>query len=495
MTAMRHWLSKRADFSPNTEAVVLTNGDTFTFKQLEIHAKSMAANLRRQGIHPNSHVGVLANNSYPFLVLIHALNYLGAVSFLINTRLTSQEICFQLEDGEVEWLLYSEGYSNVVSELNITGLTSIKLNHLLMEESEPVKLDEEVDLSQLSHILYTSGTTGKPKGVQLTYGNHWWSAINSALNLGLNQHDRWLLSVPMFHVSGLSIIYRSVIYGMPIHLHETFDVEAIHKDIMYNEITIVSVVSVMLEQLLEQLGDNFYPNTFRCMLLGGGPASKPLLEKCRAKEVPVYQTYGMTETASQFCTLDENNAFNKLGSAGKPLFSNRLKIMSHHGEEAGVHEVGEIVVKGPTVTKGYYNRPEENKRTINDGWLKTGDLGYLDEDHFLYVVDRRKDLIISGGENIYPAEIEGILKSHPQIKDAGVVGKEDDRWGQVPVAFIVVKDRSIDNDEFEQFCHQHLAKYKIPKDWHVVKELPRNAAKKLLRHRLAEQVNQKEGET
>jgi o-succinylbenzoate---CoA ligase len=215
------------------------------------------------------------------------------------------------------------------------------------------------------------------------------------------------------------------------------------------------------------------------MLLGGGPAALPLLEECVQKEIPVFQTYGMTETSSQIVTLSPEDSLRKLGSAGKPLFPSQLKILSDEKKEAAVNETGEIIVKGPNVTSGYLNRDKNS----NDGWLYTGDIGYLDEEGFLFVLDRRSDLIISGGENIYPAEIEGVLASHPAIWDAGVIGSQDHKWGQVPVAFIV-KHSEVSEAEIMTFCLERLAKYKIPKKIYFIDKIPRNASKKILRREL-----------
>jgi o-succinylbenzoate---CoA ligase len=220
------------------------------------------------------------------------------------------------------------------------------------------------------------------------------------------------------------------------------------------------------------------------MLLGGGPASRDLLEKCVAKGMPVYQSYGMTETSSQIVTLAPEYSFSKLGSAGKPLFPSQLRIMEGD-READKGKPGEIAVKGPNVTPGYLNREAETAKAMKDGWFYTGDIGRLDEDGFLYVLDRRSDLIISGGENIYPAEIEGVLASHPAVADAGVIGVKDPQWGEVPAAFIqTAGETGLHADEIEEFCRGKLAKYKVPKTYYFVDEIPRNASRKILRREL-----------
>src|SRR5699024_9822416 len=282
-------------------------------------------------------------------------------------------------------------------------------------------------------IIYTSGTTGFPKGVVHTYGNHWWSAAGSMLNLGLSKQDKWLAAVPMFHVSGLSILLRRVIYGIPVYMLENYDKQQFHEALMNKGVTVASVVTMMVQALMYQLNDDRYPDTLRCLRLGGGPAPESLLEKAKARQMPVFQSYGMTETSSQIVILSPVKALEKIGSSGKPLFPAQLKINAPDGQ------VGEIYVKGPMVTKGYFNNEQATNKALIDGWLATGDLGYTDREGFLYVVDRRKDLIISGGENIYPTEVENVLSSMEGVQEVGVVGKADDKWGQVPVAFAVTE--------------------------------------------------------
>ena len=299
-------------------------------------------------------------------------------------------------------------------------------------------------------------------------------------------HDKWLCTVPIFHISGYSILMRSQIYGMPVILHSSFEGKKVVEDIRHYQITIMSVVSTMLRRVLDELGSGKLPDSFRCMLLGGGPAPLPLLEACLDKEIPVFQTYGMTETSSQFATLSPEYSIERLGSAGKALFPNQIRIVDGNGQDVPLGTEGEILVKGPNVTIGYLNRPDVTADKIQDKWLHTGDIGYLDSDGFLYVLDRRSDLIISGGENIYPAEIEGVLLSYPGVADAGVIGAADEKWEQVPVAFIVKNDPGVSEEALLALCEEKLAKYKLPKKFYFVENLPRNAAKKLLRRKLRE---------
>jgi O-succinylbenzoic acid--CoA ligase len=341
------------------------------------------------------------------------------------------------------------------------------------------------DLAALHSIFYTSGTTGRPKGAMLTYGNHLWSAVGSALNLGVLPDDRWLACLPLFHVGGHAILQRSVIYGSTAIVHETFDAARVNAAIDHDGVTIVSVVAAMLQQMLDAHGDRPYPPALRCVLLGGGPAPRPLLERCAALGVPVVQTYGLTETASQATTLAPEEALTKLGSAGKPLFGTEVRIQRDDGSACDPDEAGEIVLRGPTVTPGYLNRPDETARALRIGWLHTGDAGYLDAEGYLYVLDRRDDLIISGGENVYPAQVEAVLQAHPAVLEAGVIGAPDQRWGQVPLAVVVLRPgHNLAAEDLLAFCRERLAHYKSPSRILFTDALPRNAAGKLLRHEL-----------
>jgi o-succinylbenzoate---CoA ligase len=481
-TSTPNWLMQRAFLTPERIAVQDEQGNK-TFAELHEAAVTKARKLANLGIRKGDIVALLMKNSIDMIEVIHALHYIGAIVLLQNTRLTPNELIWQLEDSGAKYWLVDDEITRIREMASIQMAT---MSELFMLPEQECSLQQEYHFDDTATIMYTSGTTGKPKGVLQTYGNHWWSAVGSALNLGLHENDCWLAAVPFFHISGLSILMRSVIYGMGIYVMNHFDAKKANDVIMDGNITIMSVVSAMLQQMLVELGERKYPRTFRCMLLGGGPAPKPLLVACRDKEIPVYQTYGMTETASQIVTLAPEYSFKKLGSAGKPLFPAQIRI-ENNGEMARPNEPGEIVVKGPNVTKGYLHRPDATKQAIRDGWFYTGDIGYVDEEGFLYVLDRRSDLIISGGENIYPAEIEAVLLSHKAIEEAGVTGIADEKWGQVPCAFVKLKEGcTVTVEELSDFCKEKLAKYKVPKQIYFVEELPRNAAKKLLRRKLAE---------
>lgn len=481
---MKSWLLKRAETTPDRIAVIFKD-EIITFGQLKDLAQNRANQLATLGVKQGDKVAFLAKNEPETIILIHALQLLQVVSVPLNIRLTASEISWQLDHVEASLVLFHSNFDSLLEGNNIHKISLEELKKI--ETQQEAIIPEEVNLDTLHTIIFTSGTTGHPKGAMLTYGNHWWSATGSALNLGIHQEDRWLCCVPLFHVSGLSILMRSVMYGMTVVLLDKFDPVIFNDAIKNRKVTIASVVSAMLSKIIDQLGVDRYPDYFRCMLLGGGPAPKPILEACRDKDIPVYQTYGMTETASQIVTLGAEDMLRKLGSAGKALFPSQLKI-EKNGTDAKPLEEGEIIVKGPNVTRGYFKRIDATNDAIRDGWLHTGDIGYVDEEGFLFVLDRRKDLIISGGENIYPAEIESVLLSNLKISEAGVTGMVDETWGQVPVAFIVLKDE-ITETEVIAFCSEKLAKYKVPKKVFIVDYLPRNASNKLLRRELKKLID------
>ncbi|MFC0042798.1 o-succinylbenzoate--CoA ligase [Metabacillus iocasae] len=490
MTTIPNWLAKRAFMTPDRVAIE-TGDEVVTFKELHEHALHVAQQISYYGITQGDTVAVLMSNSLSMVYVIHSLKYIGAKTVLLNTRLKAHEVAYQLKDSQTNLLICDDDLQRVGKEsVSEKTLSMVTASELFKSQRKEIDVIEEFSLADADTIMYTSGTTGQPKGVIQTYGNHWWSAMGSALNLGIHEKDCWLIAVPLFHISGLSILMRSIFYGMKVMLHHQFNPKEVNEAIKEKEVTIVSVVTTMLTKMLDELAEQQYPTTFRCMLVGGGPAPLSVLKQCVVKQIPVYQTYGMTETASQVVTLAPEYSLSKLGSAGKALFPCDIRIINEQGDVLQANQSGEIIVKGPNVTAGYLNNEQKTRATIKDGWLHTGDIGYLDEQGFLYVLDRRSDLIISGGENIYPAEIENVLRSHPSVADAGVTGVSDDKWGQVPYGFVTLQS-NVSKEEMMSYCESRLAKYKVPKKLFIVKELPRNASNKLLRRNLLSLVSEK----
>lgn len=472
---MTHWLTKQTELSPQKIAIETKENETLTYYQLKELSETYAQKLASLGITKGSHIGLLSGNSMDMVVAIHALSYLGAIVVLLNTRLTCTELSYQLRDAEVMVLLASDQFEKKAKETGFNGYMRT-LSEVKKLKEQSILLCEEIDLADDFTIIYTSGTTGFPKGVVHTYGNHWWSAIGSALNLGIQSDDKWLVVLPLFHVGGLSTLFKSVIYGMPILLLDGFNEEDVNHMIMDKAVTIASVVTVMLDRLIKTLGKEHYPDSFRTMLLGGGPAPQHLLQNATLKNIPVFLSYGMTETCSQIATLSPFDTLRKLGSAGKPLFPGQLKVVNQDK-----NAIGEILVKGPMVTKKYYKNEQATKHLFDNEWLVTGDMGYLDKDGFLYLIDRRTDLIISGGENIYPSEIEAVLSEMELIEEVGVTKQKSLQWGEVPVAFIIADQTKLTKQEIMTFAKKRLAKYKVPNEIYFIDTLPRNATNKLVR--------------
>lgn len=477
---MLNWLSKQADVSADKIALELENGVTYTFLELKNESSWLAGKLASLGVGKGTHVAILSPNNTEVVFVIHALAYLGAVAVMLNPRLTKLELEAQIVMSDTTLLLTTP---NLMQEKALHFPYQKTFTELTLLSDKTVELLTEISLDTPFSMMFTSGTTGVPKAVLHTYGNHLWSAIGSMLNLGLEAQDKWLLTLPIFHIGGFSILMRSVIYGMPVYFLEKYDKEKVYNALMKSNVTIASLVTVMLRDLIEKLENRKLPKTCRTILLGGGSVPNDLLEQVTDKEIPLFQSYGMTETSSQIVTLSKEYALSKLGSAGKALFPGQLKIA-----EQDEYGVGEIFVKGPMVMGGYYKNRLANQESYLDEWLKTGDIGYLDSDGFLYVVDRRSDLIISGGENIYPSEIENVIGQLVEVSEVAVVAKSDDKWGQVPVAFIVKKENGLNKEKVNDFLKGKLANFKIPNEIYFVESLPRNASNKILRRELAGKV-------
>lgn len=471
-----NWLLQRAYVTPNRIALTF-EGQQWTFQQLKEESLQLAGKMKRSGLRDGDRIALLGRNTASMVVTIHACLLVGVEIVLLNNRLAAKELQWQIDDSEVTRVIVDDTYHDKVKASTVPVTLFSELAQLSVQLFEPLTTWED---NRTLTIMYTSGTTGLPKGVRQTVENHVSSAISSVLNLGLCEDDVWLCAMPLFHISGFSILARSVIYGMTVRLYEKFDATESAREISQGTVTRMSVVSQTLHRILLELESSqltAHPK-FKSMLVGGGSVPVAYLERAVQCQIPISQTYGMTETSSQTATLSPTEALTKMGSAGKPLFFNQIHI--HDANEP--FEIGEVYIRGPHVTPGYIGHAA-NKNPLIDGWLPSGDIGYVDDEGYLYIVDRRSDLIISGGENIYPAEIENTLLRHPAIREAGVCGIDDDEWGQVPIAFIVT-DEEVDFDILRFYCEEHLARYKVPKQFYRVASLPRNASNKLLRREL-----------
>lgn len=475
-----NWIEQRAALTP--ERVALTfNKKSWTFSELSQQSKRYAAMLKNEQLVKGQRVAIYGHSTPELIITLLACMQLQIEMVLLNLRLTGPELQYQIEDAEVDAILVED---LLVEALPAVETKKIRFSTLQRSEVETT-IEAYWDRADTLTIMYTSGTTNRPKGVRQTVGNHLASATSSLYNTGLVENEAWICTVPIFHISGFSMLCKCLLHGACLDLYEKFDVEKVAQQLIEGTATRMSVVAVMLEKIISHIEDlhEVVSPRFQLMLGGGGPIPADYLKRAAQLHIRVAQTYGMTETSSQTATLSSEDALRKIGSAGKALMFNEIKI---DGAENPM-EHGEICVRGDHVTPGYIGRHAAIP-TMTDGWLHTGDIGYLDEEGYLYVADRRSDLIISGGENIYPAEIENVLLSHPAILGAGVCGIQDEVWGQTPAAFIV-KKKAVSEAELYAYCCTQLAKYKIPKAFYFIDELPRNGAGKLMRRKLHEHID------
>ncbi|MEN8172933.1 MAG: o-succinylbenzoate--CoA ligase [Chloroflexota bacterium] len=483
---MIDWLSQQARSNPDKIALIFEH-QVWSYTVLNQDAEKMARNLLASGIKPGQHIAVLASSSPDYLVLIHALIKLGAVLIPLNTRLTFEELSPLIELADVDYLIYSPAYYAVAAKLTQQKFSFTQITS--SDRNPDQELPTAFAFENLQAIIYTSGTTGLPKGAMLTVANHFWSATASAYRLGLSTDDRWLLCLPLYHVGGLAIVLRSCLYGTAVILHDDFSPQEIAISIEYHAATMISLVPTMLNRFMGT-GSAMLAK-LRLILLGGGAASPQLIQESLAAGLPIISTYGLTEAASQVATSTLENVAQKFGSAGKPLNFTQVQIETSDGEVLPAGEIGEIVVSGPTVMGGYYQNSEATEAVLDDDRLRTGDIGYLDSDGDLWVLQRRSDLIISGGENIYPSEVESVLMRHPAIKEACVIGLEHPEWGQqVAAAIVFYQGKTISTESIQQHCRKSLAGYKIPRIIQFLDHFPRTASGKIVRNRLIQDFEQ-----
>ena len=486
------WVARRA--STHADVVAVECGDErLTYRALDARVGTAAGRLAALGVAEGEPVGLLHANTNDFAVFVHAITRAGAMCVPHNARLTASEIAWQLRDAGTRYLVADAEHEALaraaIAEVRgETGVTLLAADDDAWRTATALVGPSAIPFERPHTLMYTSGTTGRPKGAVLTHGNFYWSAVASAANLGFDPEDRWLACLPLYHVGGLSILLRSAIYGNTAVIHERFDEARAVRALRDERITLLSVVATMLQRMLS-LDDAAYPKTVRAIIVGGGPVPRMLLEASAARGLPVLQSYGLTETASQLTTLGADDALRKIGSAGLPLPGSTVRI-DVDGREAEANEVGEILVAGPTVFAGYLHRPDATAEAIRDGWLHTGDLGSLDDEGYLTIADRRDDLIVTGGENVYPAEVEAALLAFPGIEECAVVGLPDERWGALVVAVLVAAaGATVDETALDAHLRARLAGYKLPRRIEVSAEpLPRTASGKVQRHLVRERL-------
>lgn len=484
----RDWLLESAAAKPDDEAV-FDGHRRWSNAQLVSATLRIATSLHAAGAGAGSRVALLLGDSADAVAAVHAIRRLGAVLVPLNRRATAAELAYQVGAADVTLLIHdaeraSLGNAVVASQLAVTPL-EIDLLLASRDDAGGVEaLRDDVDLDTPATILFTSGTTGRPKGAILTHRSLVASADAWAAFLQPRPSDRWLACVPFFHIAGLAIIARASRWGVPLEVHARFDPGAVYKA-LERGVSHLSVVGPMLEQLLA-IESAAVPRSLRAVLLGGGPISPEQVRRATERGYPVVPTYGLTETASGVAALPPDAVAHRPKTVGRALPGVQLRIdVDDRPARAG--EVGEILVRGPMVFAGYAGSPEGTAHALRDGWLHTGDFGTLDDDGYLTVVDRRDDLIISGGENVYPSEVEAALLAHASVVDAAVLGRPDARWGAVPVAVIVLRAGTEVSDQMlSAHCRTRLAGFKAPVAFVRLPALPRTPSGKLLRSAIGE---------
>jgi len=435
------WLPRAAALRPDRPALVAGDGAVTTYAELHAAARRTAAALAAAGVGEGDRVAVSLPAGRAHVATLHAVLGLGATLVPVDPRLAAQERAQR-----------AAGARLVVAEPLDPGPGAAE---------RPLRA--RLDPGAVATVMHTSGTTAAPKPVALTVANWQWNALGSALALGLDADERWLCTLPLSHVGGLSILIRSAIYGTTVVLHERFDAAAVAGALAEQGVTLVSLVATTLRRTLDAGLDR--PPRLRCALIGGGPLAPALAARAAAAGVPAAQTYGMTESCSQATT----------SLPGEPETAGRALV----GQRVAVADDGEILLRGETVARG---------ALAPDGWLHTGDLGALDERGRLLVTGRKADTIVSGGENVAPQEVEAALLAHPAVADAGVHGRPDPEWGEAVVATVVARDGHLPGDALAAELRAHvaarLARFKVPKQVAFAAELPRTASGKLLRRQL-----------
>ncbi|MBD0841373.1 o-succinylbenzoate--CoA ligase [Streptomyces sp. TRM68416] len=479
------WPARRARKTPHRTALV--HGDTtVTYARLYERTTRLAHALRARGVRRGDRIAYLGPNHPSYLETLFAAGTLGAVFVPLNTRLAAPEIDYQLADSGAKALVHGPSYAGVGDGTGVRIEVGAAYEETLAAASdEPI--DEPVVPDDTCIIMYTSGTTGRPKGAMLTHGNLTWNAVNVLVDTDLIADERALVSAPLFHTAGLNMLTLPVLLkGGTCVLVESFDPAATFDLVERHRITFMFGVPTMFEQIARHpRWPDADLSSLRLLTCGGSPVPTPLIAAYQERGLTFLQGYGMTEASPGTLFLDAEHAVTKAGSAGVPHFFSDVRVVRPDLAPVDVGETGEIVVRGPHVMSGYWGLPEETATCFTNGWFRSGDAARVDEEGYVFVVDRIKDMIISGGENIYPAEIEDLLLAHPDIAECAVIGVPDDKWGEVPRAVVVPREGATpDPDEVLASLAGRLAKYKIPKSVVIADELPRTASGKLLKSRV-----------
>jgi O-succinylbenzoate-CoA ligase len=499
-------LTKRASLNPRLEALVeVERGRRFTYAELNARANRAADMFRSLGVGPGERVALLLMNGAEFFESFFALAKIGAVIVPLNWRLVPDELAFILKDSGARVLVYDGEFQKCVRDLHDRGGDATAVHHWIHVGGEDTRdafaqswtalqakaSDAEPDAvahdADPLYIMYTSGTTGLPKGAVHTHGSVLWASLTIGMTADVRFRDRYIIVLPLFHVGALTPATGNVHRGSTTILMRAFDPVRMFETIGKERVTTLLAVPAMLNFMLQVPGHERYDiSTLRWIMSGAAPVPVTLIEAYAKRGIEIHQVYGLTESCGPACLISPDEAIAKAGSTGKAFFHTDVRVVDERGRDVPAGGVGEVLVRGAHVMQGYWNRPEATAETIRDGWLHTGDLATVDAEGYVYIQDRKKDMIISGGENIYPAEIENVILSHPHVRDVAVIGQASAKWGESPLAVVVRGDASLTPEAVIQHCQGKLARYKQPRAVRFVDEIPRNPSGKILKRLLRE---------
>ncbi|TCS36985.1 fatty-acyl-CoA synthase [Paucimonas lemoignei] len=499
------WLRRRTLRAAHRPA--LTCDDvTWTYGELWDRIERLSAVLAAQGVKQGDRVGYLGFDDPMFLVCQFATARLGAIFVPLNFRLTGPELAFIINDAGLHLLLAGPEHQGIIDGVRRDISCSRFLSASRDAEGWPSALALMVDCGSIpaqvktepedvAALMYTSGTTGHPKGAMLTHHNFWSQNLNVLLTKDLTSDDVTLGFVPLFHVGGmLTVTLPTLLAGGHVILLRGFDAGAVLNAIARYRVSLTFAVPAMLLFMSQHPDfESADLSSLRLMSVGGAPMPEPLLRVYQARSIPLHQGYGMTETSATISFLHSGRAADKLGSCGTPGMLTDICLKDGAGQRiTQAHAKGEICVRSSNVMKGYWNNPAASAAAFDEeGWFRTGDVGYVDDEGFLYLCDRIRDVIITGGENVYPAEVESVLYEYPAVAQCAVVGAPDEKWGERVVAVVVPKSNaSVTLEELRNFAETKLARYKLPRELLLLENLPRNAAGKVLKASIREQLRQ-----
>ncbi|MEY2196417.1 long-chain fatty acid--CoA ligase [Neobacillus sp. BF23-41] len=488
------WLDNRARLSPEKDAIIdeKTN-QAWTFKEVNERAKSVASWLLSQGVRKGDRVALLSPNDISYFDLLFACGKMGAILVPLNWRLSQHEISEILQDCTPVLIGIHQQFETIYEQLTNVGPNSFLIraeNHLEIS-SYPISNSFTEDIIETDPLamIYTGGTTGKPKGVVLSHQSILWNAMNTIISWSLTAEDVTVNYLPMFHTGGINALSIPVLMiGGTVVIGDQFTGQKAVESINRHRCTIILLVPTMYHLLIQT--DDFQGSDFPTMkifLSGAAPCPLQIYEAFQKKGLAFKEGYGLTEAGPNNFYISPEDARIKRGSVGKPMLFNSIKLVKPDGREAKNNEVGELLIKGKHAFSFYWNNEQATSETLMEGWIHTGDLAKRDEEGFYFIVGRKKDMIITGGENVYPLEIEQWLAEHPDIDEVAVLGLPDKKWGEIVTAFIVLKDSStVGEEELRPYCEHKLGRYKIPKRFIFLEELPKTHVGKIDKKKLKE---------